>query len=166
MFRAKFSKTSFLIITNITLSLIIGGSLTCTLGCDGCGDKKEKKGGEGGPLQRAEAIYRELEIGVKKNRKDPVLAAGFVQSWIAENAEQLSRLFAKFPTDEGATKRVIRMSVKGRKAVNIQELEDNEDFKRASLAFLKLNTHLITTYLKRLKAQKADLKNKKVPRGS
>lgn len=166
MFRTIFSKPPFFLITSITLTLALGVALTCTWGCDGCGDKKDTKSAEGGSLQRAEAIYRELEVGLKKNRHDPVLAAGFVQSWIAENAEELSRLFAKFPTDEDATKRVIYFSVRGRKAVKIQELEDNEDFKRASLAFLKLNTHLISTYLKRLKAQKAELKNKKVSPGS
>jgi len=166
VFRTIFSKSPFFIITSIILTLALSVALTFTWGCDGCGDKEEQKGVDGGSLQRAEVIYRELEVGLKKNRHDPVLAAGFVQSWIAENAEELSRLFGKFPTDEAATKRVIYFSVRGRKAVKIQELEDNEDFKRASLAFLKLNSHLISTYLKRLKAQKDELKNKKVPSGS
>lgn len=129
-------------------------------GCSLCGSRKDRDNEKTDPLKRAEAIYDNLEKGLARNSHDPVLAAGFIQAWIAKHAEVLSKIYNNITLDEGSTKRVIGLSIRGRKAVKMPKLEADEDFKRASLAFLKLNSHLISQYLKRLKAHKKDLETK------
>ncbi len=129
-------------------------------GCSQCGSAQDTRGARVDPLKQAEEIYDQLETGLSRNGHDPVLASGFIQAWIAKHAEQLSKIYKEIKLDEGSTKRVIGLSIRGRKAVKIPKFETDADFKKASLAFLKLNSHLISQYLKRLKAHKADLETK------
>ena len=129
-------------------------------GCSRCGCEKDPPKTGPSPLARAERIYAKLSEGVKESADDPVLAAGYIQGWIAEHAEELARLFGKISTKRAATRRVIAMSTRARKAVRIPEFEKNEDFRRAALAFHKLNRNLITYYMKRLEKQQLDLQKK------
>jgi len=131
-----------------------------TSGCNRCGCEKHSQKNRPSPLARAEGIYAQLSEGVKESADDPVLAAGYIQGWIAEHAEELASLFGKISTKKEATRRVIAMSTRARKAVRIPEFEENEDFRKASLAFHKLNRNLITYYMKRLEKQQSELQEK------